>query len=201
MLTLQDDQSHLVIVQLALVSLQLHCSICRRSLTLKVHYPIQGFFHNNTTNGVSDKNWTCVGSFADFCLATRPRWHCLLEDVRINTLCHLYRCYIGVPYRIRTGVLNLKGWGPWPLDERDCLVGDVGIEPTYLVSKTSICSNRFIPNIGVPDTIRTCGLILRRNALYPAELQGLCQLTVWICLVLPHGYDPCRSSPSSQSPG
>ena len=26
---------------------------------------------------------------------------------------------IGIPYEIRTRVNNVKGWCPWPLDERD----------------------------------------------------------------------------------
>ena len=37
---------------------------------------------------------------------------------------------VGIPYRIRTGVAAVKGRCPRPLDERDILAEDVGVEPT-----------------------------------------------------------------------
>src|SRR5216683_1463421 len=46
---------------------------------------------------------------------------------------------------------------------------------------------------GAPDTIRTCGLHLRRVALYPAELRA--HLTIWGALS--RRADLCWQSPSS----
>ena len=42
----------------------------------------------------------------------------------------------------------------------------------YRISYIVVCSALFMNKIGAPDRIRTCGLRLRRQSLYPAELRA-----------------------------
>ncbi len=46
-----------------------------------------------------------------------------------------------------------------------------GIRGWWCSSINGACSHRLFSRFGAPDRIRTCGLYLRRVALYPAELR------------------------------